>query len=41
MELTKEQQLKSKIIVVYQISLSDLVKLENAGYKVFIKGGKS
>lgn len=41
MELTKEMQIKNKIIIVKQISLKDLCKLESLGYKVFIKGGKS
>lgn len=39
--LTKEMQLKNKIIIVKQISLKDLNKLESLGYKVYITGGKS
>ena len=39
--ITKEMQLKNKIIVVKQISLKDLNKLESLGFKVYIVGGKS
>lgn len=40
-KMTKEMQLKNKIIVVKQISLKDLNKLESLGFKVYITGGKS